>query len=110
EISPRYYQLHRHQKTLDEIGEESVTKFTMPVMVGNKIYGYIIVWAIYNSLEAIDIRTIETSSAIIALEISQHLSITEVEKRHKTEFIEDLLSQDEKLQKSAIERGDIFGL
>ena len=38
------------------------------------------------------------------------LSIVEVEKRHKREFLEDLLSSDPNLQKSAIERGQIFGL
>lgn len=109
-ISSRYYQLHRHQRTEDEVGGKKVTKVIMPIVAGNKTYGYIIVWETNKELEIIDIRTIETSSAIAALDLMKGLSVIEVEKRHKIEFIEDLLSPDPSLQKLAIERGPIFGL
>ncbi|MCR1899287.1 PucR family transcriptional regulator ligand-binding domain-containing protein [Irregularibacter muris] len=109
-ISSRYYQLHRHQRTEDEVGGKTVTKVIMPIVAGNKTYGYIIVWETNAKLEVVDMRTIETSSAIAALDVMKEVAILEVEKRHKIEFIEDLLSPDQSLQKLAIERGPIFGL
>lgn len=110
DISSRYYQLQHHQISEDVIGNKEVNKLIMPIVAGNKTYGYIIVWEIEDKLEAFDTLTIENSSTIGALIIMKKLSIMEVEKRHKIEFIEDLLSSDPNLQKSAVERGQIFGL
>ncbi len=110
DISSRYYQLQHHQISEDVIGNKKINKLIMPIVAGNKTYGYIIVWEIEDNLEAFDTLTIENSSAIGALIIMKKLSIMEVEKRHRIEFIEDLLSSDPNLQKSAIERGQIFGL
>lgn len=109
-ISSRYYQLQHHHIGEDIIKNKRVNKLTMPIVAGNKTYGYIIVWEMDSKLEVFDILTIENSSAIGALIIMKDLSIMEVEKRHKREFLEDLLSSDPNLQKSAIERGQIFGL
>lgn len=110
EISSRYYQLHRHQRFEDEVMGRKLNKIAMPIVAGNKTYGFIMVWEVNGALEAIDIRTIEISSAIAALNIMKNNSVIEVEKRHKIEFIEDLLSPDANVHKSAIERGPIFGL
>ena len=106
----RYYQLQHHHIGEDIINNKKVNRLTMPIVAGNKIYGYILVWELNSKLEVFDIQTIENSSAIGALIIMKDLSIVEVEKRHKREFLEDLLSSDPNLQKSAIERGQIFGL
>ena len=76
----------------------------IPIKVKSSVYGYIIVIASEKSITNFDIVSIETASAIIAVESLRRISIQEVENRYKAEFFEDLISFDKIRKNKAIER------
>jgi PucR family transcriptional regulator, purine catabolism regulatory protein len=103
------YVLSKSSYSHDKLDGKNVNRLTIPILVGTNIYGYIYVWQINKNIEPVDIRALETSSAVIALEIVKRLSVYQVESRYKIEFLENLLSKDMALQKMALEKAAFFG-
>ncbi len=92
----------------DNINGRIVKRILFPVMVSENIYGYVFLWEMLKPIGTIDYRTLETASAVIALEIIKRMSVYQVESRYKMEFLENLLSRDTTMQNLAFERGSFF--
>lgn len=87
-----------------KIDDKMLDTAFIPIKVKSSVYGYIIVIASEKSITNFDIVSIETASAIIAVESLRRISIQEVENRYKAEFFEDLISFDKIRKNKAIER------
>lgn len=96
-------------ESTDNINGKVLNRVTVPILAANNIYGYILLWAANKPIESIDVRTLETASTVMALEITKRMSVYQVESRYKMEFLENLLSRDSSMQNLALERGSFFG-
>lgn len=92
----------------DNVNGRIVKRVLFPIMVSENIYGYVFLWEMLKPIGTIDYRTLETASAVIALEIIKRMSVYQVESRYKMEFLENLLSRDTTMQNLAFERGSFF--
>lgn len=92
----------------DNINGRIVKRVLFPIMVSENIYGYVFLWEMLKPIGTIGYRTLETASAVIALEIIKRMSVYQVESRYKMEFLENLLSRDTTMQNIAFERGSFF--
>ncbi|MDD4833843.1 MAG: PucR family transcriptional regulator ligand-binding domain-containing protein [Lutispora sp.] len=95
-------------ESTDNINGRIVKRVLFPIMVSENIYGYVFLWEMLKPIGTIDYRTLETASAVIALEIIKRMSIYQIESRYKMEFLENLLSRDTTMQNLAFERGSFF--
>lgn len=86
------------------VGDQTVDRLSVPIVVKNGVYGHIIVFGIDGQLGNFEQLAMESISNIIALEFLKKLSVQEVENKYKTEFFEDLISLDIKRMDKAIER------
>lgn len=81
-----------------------------PIIVSKELFGYISIFDYENnSLDKLDIRAVEHSSTIIALEILKEREKIETEKRLKTDLIEDILNEEYKSYKTIISRAQYLG-
>ncbi|MFZ5351234.1 MAG: PucR family transcriptional regulator [Bacillota bacterium] len=96
----------------EKLNEENkfADKFIFPIAAGQRVYGEIQIIGSRRKINQVDIRAVQYTCAIIALEIMKQMTIFEVESRHRNEFMEELLSCDESIHSAAIERVDVFGL
>lgn len=94
----------------NQITDSEVKRRTLPIISGKKMLGYIHLWETEKPILPIDLHVIEDSLAIAALEITKQISILEVERKYKNEFLEDLLSGDPGMCSIALERASFFGL
>lgn len=99
-----------YEERIDLINGREVKRRVLPIITGKKVYGYIYLWELEKPLTPIDLRVIESSLAIAALEITKQISIFEVERKYRNEFLEDLLSGDSDMCRIALERATFFGL
>lgn len=97
-----------YRKTKDTISGSEVNRITFSILGENKDYGYLIVWEDNKKMNPIELTAIESSISIILLDLVKKLSIFEIESRHKIEFLDDLLSKEEKRHKRALDRGQLF--
>jgi purine catabolism regulator len=82
----------------------------MPIVIKNNVYGHIFAWAVNTPLGGFDLSVLEAASTTMALETLKKLSIREVENRYRSEFLDDLLSSEEKRRDKAVERASLFNL
>jgi PucR family transcriptional regulator, purine catabolism regulatory protein len=87
-----------------------IDRIVMPIVIKNNIYGHIFAWAVNTPLGGFDFSVIEAASTKMALEVLRKLSVREVENRYKSEFLDDLISLEEKRKEKAIERSAMFNL
>ncbi|MCR2045461.1 PucR family transcriptional regulator [Anaerosalibacter massiliensis] len=92
------------------IKEKYVKKMIIPIVVKGNVYGHLFTWAINTQLGGFDLAIIESAATIIVLEVIEKISIKEIEIRYRSEFLEDLISIDEKRKKKALERAHFFNL
>ncbi len=101
-------------KRLDEdkvlIGGKFVKRMIMPIILRDNIYGHMFTWATHMPLGGFDLAIIESASTTISLSILQELSVKEVEIKYRSDFFEDLVSQDAKRKKKALDRAKFFNL
>jgi PucR family transcriptional regulator, purine catabolism regulatory protein len=98
-----------HEST-ELIEGKYISRMVMPIVIKNNIYGYIFAWAVNTPLGGFDLSVIESASTTIALEVLKKLSVKEVENRYRAEFLDDLISLEEKRKEKAIERSAMFNL
>jgi len=102
------------EKKLEEsnelIGGKYIKRIVFPIVAKDSIYGHIVTWSINTPLGGYDLSVLEIASTTMALEILKALSVKEVENRYKSEFLEDLISLEEKRVEKAIERAPFFNI
>ncbi len=95
---------------VDTLEGREIKRKIITIVTGKRVYGYIFIWEVNKPLTPMDLRIIENTFAITALEITKQSSVFEVERKYKNEFLEDLLSGDSHMCKIALERAAFFGL
>lgn len=102
---------HRNIYESRELIDANYTsRIVMPITIKNNIYGYLYEWGIDSQIEEIDTSVLESASTTIALEVLKNLSIKEVENKYRAEFLDDLLSTEDKRKEKALERASFFNL
>ncbi len=104
----QYMHINERMHPLSETG--GWDRYIFPIAAGQRTYGEIQVLCVKRKMTPVDIRSVQYSCAIIALEIMKQMTIFEVESRHKNEFMEELLSIDPSIRTGAVQRVGIFGL
>lgn len=102
------------EKKLEEsnelIGGKYIKRMIFPIVAKDSIYGHIVTWSINTPLGGYDLSVLEIASTTMALEILKALSVREVENRYKSEFLEDLISLEERRVEKAIDRASFFNI
>lgn len=91
-----------------ELEGRRVTRMVVPVTNNEKIYGNLYTWGVDTSLGGFDLSLMESASTNIALMLLQEASIREVEIKHSSEFVDELLSIPPR--ESALDRARVFNL
>lgn len=117
ENAKKFYDINtdkRYEKKFNEgieiIKGKPIRRMVMPIVLKNSIYGHIFSWAFNTPLGGFDLSVLENTSTILSLEILKQLSVRDVENRYRSEFLEDLLSLEEKRKEKALERASLFKL
>ncbi|WP_372997441.1 PucR family transcriptional regulator [Lutispora sp.] len=95
---------------MDKIEQKEINRCIFPIIAGKKFYGEIHIWEMNKKITAVDVRAIQYACTVVALELINEITIFEIENRHKNEFLDGLLSSDEKIRYSFIKKAEIFGL
>ncbi len=82
--------------------------YSISIFNDHVFYGNVIIWDINNKVDRGIIKIVESSTSLIALNISKKLSVYENENKHRIEFLESLLSKDEATKLKALERSIFF--
>jgi len=100
----------KFEESNELIDDKYVKRMIIPIVAKDNVYGHIFAWSINTPLGGYDLSVLEIASATIALDILKDISIREVENRYKSEFLEDLISLEEKRKEKAIDRATSFNL
>lgn len=92
----------------DRIGGLDTNRYMIPIKSEERKYGRIMLWEDRRTLTPMDLSTIEAATSLVALELMKKLSLFEGENKHRIEFFEDLLSDDETRQRRALEKAAYF--
>lgn len=92
------------------INGKYIKRISKTIVIKDNVYGCIFAWAVNQPFGDFDSSVIEASTSAISMEVLKKLSVREVESRYKQEFLDDLLSQDEKRKTKALERAVFFNL
>lgn len=95
-------------KTSDYFGEMQIERINIPIKTNDKNYGCIYIWQDERALNPVEFTVIEAATPIVALDIYKKILSYEIDSRYRIEFIEDLLSNDDKKYKKALEMASYF--
>lgn len=98
----------KQKKYTDVVNGEEMNRIMIPINSEERHYGFIVIWEDGRKLSKIELSVIESSTSFIALDLMKKLSVFENENKHRIEFFDDLLSDDEGRQKKAIEKSSYF--
>jgi len=104
----RVYQSQGIEAYTDVIFDIEVKRLMIPIYSGDVLYGHVIIWNIDEKVAEKTLFMIEAAASLIALHSAKKLSIYENENKHKIEFIEELLSDQESHRIRAIEKLNYF--
>lgn len=107
-IKDKYNEKLLHTKDIDILGNEEIQRITIPIFTKDREYGCIYIWEDKKPLTPVELKVIEASTPMIALDLFKKISIFEIESKHKVEFFEDLFSSEEIRHKKALERASYF--
>ncbi len=93
----------------DQIDGERVKRFSIPIFFEENFYGHVYLWDINQSINAGDLFVIESATSLIALHIVTKLTVTQRENVHRTNFLEQLLSNKPESQARAILDAEYYG-
>lgn len=93
-----------YSKSIDMLDNIGVNRINIPIYSENIEYGCLYIWEDKRSLSPAEIKAIESSTPIIALDIHKKMSILEMENKDKIEFLKDLFSGKESRYKRAMEK------
>ncbi|GAU77091.1 PucR family transcriptional regulator [Fusibacter sp. 3D3] len=92
----------------DHFEDEIVDRLMIPIFSADVLYGHVIIWNINKNIADTTLFMIEAAVSLIALNSAKKLSVYENENKHKIEFIEELLSDQEGHHLRAIEKATYF--
>lgn len=95
-------------KSIDYFGEMQIERVNIPIKTNDKNYGCIYIWQDERVLNPVEFTVIEAATPIVALDIYKKILSYEIDSRYRIEFIEDLLSNDDKKYKKALEMASYF--
>ncbi|SMP44265.1 PucR family transcriptional regulator [Anoxynatronum buryatiense] len=101
---------NRFSENMVTLMQQRIRRMVMPIVVKNRVTGYLMTWAVGTPLGGFDLSVLESASTTIALEVLKQLSVMDVENRYRTEFFEDLISMDDTRKKKAVEKASLFHL
>jgi PucR family transcriptional regulator, purine catabolism regulatory protein len=90
--------------------EKHIRRMVMPLLVKNRVAGYLMAWATETPLGGFDLSVLEAASTTMALEVLKQMSMQDVENRYRTEFFEDLISMDLNRKENALKKAALFKL
>ncbi|PAB57397.1 PucR family transcriptional regulator [Anaeromicrobium sediminis] len=91
------------------IKSKMVSRIRIPIYAKGVNYGDLFIWEDYKKLNSLDFSIIKSCTPLIALDLMKKLSVFEIESKHKIEFFDDLLSNDEFSHRKALNKGYVFG-
>lgn len=97
-----------HFTSTQIVNGREIKRIDIPISVDEEHYGYLYIWQDKKVLTQVELSVIESSISIIALDLVKKLSIFEIENKHRIEFFDNLLSEDEKKHTKAVERARLF--
>ncbi|KLU59498.1 purine catabolism regulatory protein [Peptococcaceae bacterium CEB3] len=89
--------------------EPGLREFRTPIIVQGRLSGYLSIWDNQHALKETDFIFIDSAMTIAALEFMNQRSMLEVERRHRNDFIGDLLQEAKVEEKSLRERARYLG-
>lgn len=92
----------------DIIEGKSIKRLMIPIYSDGVSYGFVIIWDVDDNIPESTLMLIEAATSLIALNSSKKLSVYENENKHKIDFIEELLSDQEIQQQRAVEKASYF--
>ncbi len=96
------------KRYVDCVNGVEMNRIMIPVDSEERHYGFIVIWEAGRELSKIELSIIESSTSFVALDLMKKLSVFENENKHRIEFFDDLLSDDDARQKKAIEKSSYF--
>ena len=93
----------------DLVDGAKVKRFSIPIFFEENLYGHIYIWDINNHINTGDLFMIESATSLIALHIVTKLTVTQRENVHRTNFLEQLLSNKPESQAGAILDAEYYG-
>lgn len=93
-----------YSRSVDMIQGEAINRISIPIYSENIDYGCLYIWEDKRLLTPVEIKVLESSSPIIALDIHKKMTILEIEAESKTEFLKDLFSGKESRLNKAMEK------
>jgi purine catabolism regulator len=96
-------------KVIDMVDGTEVSRWIIPIFSSETFYGQVFIWDTEGNISRRNLAMVENATSLIALNSSRKLSVYENENKHKIEFIEDLLSDNESDKQRAIEKAAYFG-
>ncbi len=95
--------------SFDLVDGVKVKRFSIPIFFEQNLYGQVYIWDIDNHINTGDLFMIESATSLIALHIVTKLSVTQRENVHRTNFLEQLLSNKPESQAGAILDAEYYG-
>lgn len=105
----RVYKNQGVEELIDELEGQEIKRLMIPIYSDDVIYGHVIIWNIDKKIAEKTLFMIEAAASLIALHSTKKLSIYENENKHKIDFIEELLSDQENQRVRATEKLNYFG-
>lgn len=102
------YVENQYLRIEDTVEGKKIQRIMLSINTEDESYGKIIVWEDTKKLSSIELSVIEASCSLIALDLMKKLSIFENENKHRIEFFDDLLSDDDGRKKKAMEKANYF--
>ncbi|MDW7670406.1 MAG: PucR family transcriptional regulator ligand-binding domain-containing protein [Bacillota bacterium] len=100
----------RFMESVIMMQEKHISRMVMPLLVKNRVAGYLMTWAVETPLGGFDLSVLEAASTTMALEVLKQMSVRDVENRYRTEFFEDLISMDLNRKENALKKAALFKL
>ena len=95
--------------SFDLVDGVKVKRFCIPIFFEENLYGQVYIWDIDNHINPGDLFMIESATSLIALHIVTKLTVTQRENVHRTNFLEQLLSNKPESQAGAILDAEYYG-
>lgn len=109
--SAKFYKSNYREEILHEvdvINNKRVKRLMMAICSDDIMYGHLLIWDIKENLSDATLKMIQAATSLIALNSSKKLSIYENENKHKIEFIEELISDQELPYLRALDKATYF--
>lgn len=101
-------QMNEYIRYTDQLAGKPTVRYMIPIKSEERKYGRIMLWEDLRPLTPMDLSTIEAATSLVALDLMKKLSLFEGENKHRIEFFEDLLSEEEGRQRRALEKAAYF--